>query len=46
MDFGKIIFLLIAVPFSTYFTVKFGRYGFLKANQIFAEQQNQNKTKT
>jgi hypothetical protein len=32
---------VMAVPFVVYFSVKFGRYGYLKANDLHAEESKE-----
>ena len=39
MECVKIIAVMVFAPFVTYFVVKLGRYGYLSANRLFAEQQ-------
>ncbi len=34
---------ILLLPVLTFFIVKFGRYGYLKANKLFARQENKNK---
>lgn len=43
MTIFEIILIVVASPFLTYFLVKFGRYGYLKANKLFANQENKHK---
>lgn len=38
----SVIVFLVVSPISVYFSVKFGRYGYLRATELFAQQQ-QNK---
>lgn len=38
MDFLKIAFALVGCPISVYFSVKFGRYGWLAAEELFRKQ--------
>lgn len=45
MDFLLITFSLVGVPISVYFSVKFGRYAYLRADQMFAER-NRNRVDT
>ena len=39
MEIVVTILILIGAPVSIYFSVKFGRYAYLKANQLFSEEQ-------
>lgn len=43
MNFLYIAVILIGAPISTFFCVKFGRLGYLRANEFFAKQQTQNQ---
>lgn len=44
MSVPAVILLLIGLPVSVYFSVKFGRYAYLKATQLFQEEQQRKST--